>query len=239
MVRKRIADMLQEEAQKFIPTEGEPVIEVTATPINSPENNGKESDDASVDTSAEKELLTDTTQESSVKGTSRTKAELEATVKELKNNLAQLEESQVSLEKENNSLQKENNSLQKENNSLQKENNSLQKQNTDLQASFSEQKNLAEKLKKELNDTKKDALQLAEANSKLVEEMNALKQEEQEKQQKQQKQETEHREITHQPSSLNYKKSHRTVERLATTQPHPQEEKEFGADTSSQMWLLD
>jgi chromosome segregation ATPase len=243
MVKKRLADMIQEEAQKFTPTEGEPVIEVTATPVNSPVNDVKESDEISVNILADQELSTDATEQTSPKHTSPTKAELEATVKELKDTLVQLEESQFSLEKENNSLQKESNSLQKENNSLQKENNTLQKQNTDLQASLSEQKSLAEKLKKELHDTKKDALHLAEANSKLVEQMNAFKreeQEEQEKQETQQKLEKQQKEIVHKPSSLNYKKSHRTVERLATSQPHIQEEKEeFGADTSSQMWLLD
>ncbi|BAY15672.1 hypothetical protein NIES2109_30170 [Nostoc sp. HK-01] len=77
-----------------------------------------------------------------------TKADLEATIKDL----------QTTLEK-NQATEK-----------------ALQKQIKELQSALSEQKLSIEHLTQELDETKKTALQLAEANSKLIEENKALQQ---------------------------------------------------------------
>ncbi len=103
---------------------------------------------------------------------------------------------------------------------------------------------------KELDEAKKAAIHLAESNSQLIEEINSLKQEnesfteanaklveqsklEQSKQSSALKQQKPIYPVKQSYHQDNYRKSYRTSERLATTQPDESE------DTSSQMWLLD
>ena len=214
MVRKRVADLLQEEAQKFTPTEGESAIEVTATPI-----------ETSVDEKEEDDTSTQEASSTHAKRTSPTKADLEVTLKDLQETLDKSQQNEKALEK----------------------------QIIDFQSALSEQKTLAGRLTKELQDAKKAALQLAEANSQLIEdkEKNAVK--EQTKKAEIVKQEIVKQEIVkqelvkqelakqelvkQQPKEPyrpeKYRKSYRTSVNLAKSQP------DKAADDSSQMWLLD
>ncbi|WYL94785.1 MAG: hypothetical protein HEQ35_13840 [Gloeotrichia echinulata IR180] len=200
MVKKRLSDLLQEEAEKFTPPQGEPVIEVTAEQVS--EENA----------SALEELTTESPTQipepTTTKRTVPTKADLETTIKELQESLEQANQKQAS----------------------------LQQQVVDSQADVAEQKALAERLIKELDEAKQAAVHLAAANSLLIEEINALKAEtEIYKQQKEiPKQELEiqqHEKEAYNP--LSYRKSHRSSIKLATKQPEEE------TDNSSQMWLLD
>lgn len=183
MVRKRLADLLQEEAQKFTPPQGESVIEISAEVIAEASDSPTEEPPVQI---------------------SESTAALEATVNELR----------TTLEK------------------AQKKETTLQKQITDLQSALSSQKAATENLTKELDETKKTALQLAESNSKLIEEINGFKQ----------VKEIVKKEIVKAPvttpvkeayNSLNYKKSHRSPERL---QEKPTQANDDFADNT---WLYD
>lgn len=217
MVKKRVSvsDLLQEEAQKFTPSEGESAIEVTAEAVS-------EQNEPVAEESPTPE------QSATAKRTTPTKADLEVTINELKESLEQSQKKEATLEK----------------------------QVVDLQAAVAEQKALAKRMTKELDEAKKAAIHLAESNSLLIEEINLLKQEKESfteanaKLVEQSKVEQSKLEQSKQSSALkqqkpiyqpvkpgyhqdNYRKSYRTSERLATTQPDESE------DTSSQMWLLD
>jgi len=200
MVKKRLSDLLQEEAQKFTPPEGESVIEVTAQAISEPDV-----------LAAEETPL----QIPAARRTTPTKADLEITIQELTETLEQSHEKEAT----------------------------LQKQVVDLQSAVSQQKALATKLTKELDEAKQAALHLADSKSKLIEEISSLKQEKenvteansqlvaQSNALKQQQESYKPVKSTYNP--LNYKKSYRSSEKLATTQPDESE------DSSSAMWLLD
>ena len=246
MVKRRVADVLQEQAQKFTPDEGNSAIEVSAEAIVE-------------HAEPTQELSTDTPEQTNARRTSPTKADLEATVKQLQETLEQSHEKEKKLQQKNSDLQS----------ALSGE-----------QALLSEQKTLVERLTKELYDAKKAALQLAQANSQLIEESNVLKQEKENikesivvKQEKEFIPASSYRKSHHaseklpqhqpqqnqlKPAGSSYKKSH-----YSSDSPQEQlEEKEFkpadsykkshrspvnlglnqadeGADTSSQMWLLD
>ncbi|MEH2126936.1 hypothetical protein [Nostoc sp.] len=208
MARKQsLSDLLQEEAQKFTPPEGESAIEVTAEKIVEEQ---AESDEESLGQPLE---LTSTKR-------SPTKADLEATVKELTNNLETSHKKEASLGQEITDLQSK-----------------LSKQKTFV----SEQKSLLEQLAKELDETKKTALQLAEANSLLIEEINSFKKEAEQKAEEKSKlvvKETSAiKPVKDHYNPLNYKKSHRSSETLAQAQPQNQPN-EY-PDSSNEMWLLD
>ncbi|MDZ7960645.1 MAG: hypothetical protein RMY34_22645 [Aulosira sp. DedQUE10] len=204
MVKKRLSDLLQEEAQKFTPSEGESAIEVTAEAVSEP------------DLLATEETPTQTPEQSTAaKRTTPTKADLEITIKELTETIEQSQAKEAS----------------------------LQKQVVDLQSAVSEQKTLAKRLTKELDEAKKAALHLADSNSKLIEEINSLKQEKEnvaaansqlvEKSNALKKQQETYKPVKHSYDQINYRKSYRSSETLATTQPDESE------DSSSAMWLLD
>ncbi|MEH2231055.1 MAG: hypothetical protein V7K71_15780 [Nostoc sp.] len=212
MARKQsLSDLLQEEAQKFTPPEGESAIEVTAEKI------------VEEQASADEESLGQPLEPASTKR-SPTKADLEATVKELTSNLETSHKKEASLGQEITDLQSK-----------------LSKQKTFV----SEQKSLLEQLTKELDETKKTALQLAEANSLLIEEINSFKKEAEQK--AVQKVEEKSKLVVKETSAikpvkdhynpLNYKKSHRSSETLAQNQPQNQPN-EY-PDSSNEMWLLD
>ncbi|MEH2164703.1 MAG: hypothetical protein V7K38_27525 [Nostoc sp.] len=206
MARKQsLSDLLQEEAQKFTPPEGESAIEVTAEAI------------AEEEASSDEESSAQTLDPTSTKRTSPTKADLEATVKELTTNLEKSHKKETSLELEIADLQSK-----------------LSKQQT----LASEHKLLAQQVTKEFEETKKTALQLAEANSQLIEENNALKQTAEDNSKKLVvKETTAIKPVKDHYNPLNYKKSHRSSETLAQNQPQNQPN-EY-PDSSNEMWLLD
>ncbi|MBN3962867.1 hypothetical protein [Nostoc sp. NMS8] len=94
MARKQsLSDLLQEEAQKFTPPEGESAIEVTAEKV------------AEEEVSSDEESLGQPLEPTSTKRTSPTKADLEATVKELTGNLETSHKKEASLGQEITDLQ--------------------------------------------------------------------------------------------------------------------------------------
>ncbi|QMS87072.1 hypothetical protein HUN01_05580 [Nostoc edaphicum CCNP1411] len=206
MARKQsLSDLLQEEAQKFTPPEGESAIEVTAEKV------------VEEQAASDEESLGQPLEPASTKR-SPTKADLETTVKELTSNLETSHKKEASLGQEIADLQSK-----------------LSKQKTFA----SEQKSLLEQLTKELDETKKTALQLAEANSQLIEEINALKQtaEDKSKLAVAVKETSAIKPVKDHYNPLNYKKSHRSSETLAQAQPQNQPN-EY-PDSSNEMWLLD
>ncbi|HEY9803471.1 MAG TPA: hypothetical protein V6D25_24210 [Leptolyngbyaceae cyanobacterium] len=146
-----------------------------------------------------------------------TKADLEATIKEL----------QASLKK-----------------STQQEK-TLQQKIDELQAALSEQKSSFKKLTKELEETKKTALQLAEANSQLIEEHKSLalaQEKEQQKleqqrleQEKQKQEQLQKQKDIYKP--VPYRKSTRLPDNRPT-QP-TQTTNEIKDDFASNTWLYD
>ncbi|MEH1934592.1 MAG: hypothetical protein V7L14_12905 [Nostoc sp.] len=205
MARKQsLSDLLQEEAQKFTPPEGEPAIEVTAEKI------------ADEQASSDEEFSAQTLELTSTKRTTPTKADLEAAVKELTTNLEKSHKKEASLGQELADLQSK-----------------LSKQKTFV----SEQQSVIQQLTKELEETKKTALQLAEANSQLIEEINALKQTAEDNSKLVAKETSAIKPVKEHYNPLNYKKSHRSSETLAQNQPQNQPN-EY-PDSSNEMWLLD
>jgi hypothetical protein len=219
MVKKRLSDLIQEEAQKLTPNENESVIEVTAQEVTEQ------------DTSDAAASPTQTPEPTAAKRTIPTKADLEIIIKELKETLEKKQDKEKY----------------------------LQQQIADLQSSVSEQKASTEKLTKELQEAKKAAIHLAEANSQLIEENNSLKQEKeqellrqekeqellkQEKEQELLKQEKENKllqqekdnksaiQVKEKYDPMGYRKSHRVPEHLLERQ---KEEDDFAANT----WLYD
>jgi predicted RNase H-like nuclease (RuvC/YqgF family) len=169
MAKKNISDLTQEESKKFIPLQGEPIIEIIAEAV------------------LETQIQTPETPIPAIKNQS----ELEAIIKELQKTVDTLK---------------------------QKESTLMQKISA-LQMVISEQKALAERLTEELYETKQTALQLADSNSQLLEEIKIFKQPSQQ---------------TSQISkSSQYKKSHRSIERL---QEKPNQDSE---DFSKNTWLYD
>ena len=169
MAKKNISDLTQEESKKFIPLQGEPIIEIIAEAV------------------LETQIQTPETPIPAIKNQS----ELEAIIKELQKTVDTLK---------------------------QKESTLMQKISA-LQMVISEQKALAERLTEELYETKQTALQLADSNSQLLEEIKVFKQPSQQ---------------TSQISkSIQYKKSHRSIERL---QEKPNQDSE---DFSKNTWLYD
>jgi predicted nucleic acid-binding Zn-ribbon protein len=169
MAKKNISDLTQEESKKFIPLQGEPIIEIIAEAV------------------LETQIQTPETPIPAIKNQS----ELEAIIKELQKTVDTLK---------------------------QKESTLMQKISA-LQMVISEQKALAERLTEELYETKQTALQLADSNSQLLEEIKIFKQPSQQASQ-----------IS---KSIQYKKSHRSIERL---QEKPNQDSE---DFSKNTWLYD
>ncbi|MBR8833514.1 MAG: hypothetical protein DSM106950_05600 [Stigonema ocellatum SAG 48.90 = DSM 106950] len=90
---------------------------------------------------------------------------------------------------------------------------SLKQEIVDLQSSSSDQKELVEQLKKELDEAKQAAVYLAQTNSKLTEEIGTLK---------------------HEPKTskaITYRRQYRQPEHLPKKQP--------GASDSFEIWLFD
>jgi predicted nucleic acid-binding Zn-ribbon protein len=173
MPKKNLSNLIQEEAQKFIPLQGEPVIEVAAEAV------------------LETQTLTTEIPDSP----SNKKLELEARIEELGQTITALK---------------------------QKED-TLKNKISDLQIVVTEKDALVERLTTELQETKQTALQLADSNSQLLEEIKVFKQP--------------HTQTSEQATqiskSIQYKKSHRSIERL---QEKPTQDSE---DFSKNTWLYD
>ncbi|HIK28657.1 MAG: hypothetical protein N3E45_13375 [Oscillatoriaceae bacterium SKW80] len=167
MAKKRIADLLRQEAKKFSQTE-----EVSV-----------ESDisDISKDTASDSETS---------KPTEPNLAELQALVTELTAALEQARKNEAA----------------------------LQQQIADLKFQLEEQKSFGEKLEKEFKLAKKAAVDLAEANTKLIEEIQNLKKQEKQEEKKQ-------AQIPKKPAPQVLK---------FDTQPIPQ-----SGDFAANSWLLD
>ncbi|MTJ06361.1 MULTISPECIES: hypothetical protein [unclassified Anabaena] len=187
MPKKNLSNLIQEEAQKFTPLQGESVIEVSAEAVL--------------------EIPVPTTTTAAATSINNHQLELAANIQELQQTVGKL---------------------------TQKESN-LKKQISDLQIVVSEKEALVERLTKELSETKQTALQLADSNSQLLEELKAFKQPHQQVSQQS------HQQSSKQPSSqasqisksIQYKKSHRSIERL---QEKPSQDSE---DFSANTWLYD
>jgi chromosome segregation ATPase len=227
MVRKRVSvsELIQEEAQKFIPPEGESAIEVTAEAI------------VEENVLVAGEPPTQTPQSTTVKQTDTAKADLEATIKDFQETLKQANHNSAAFQQEVVGLQssiseqkalterltkdlheakKTALQLAEANSQLVEEINSLKQE----KASFTEANS---QLVEEINSLKQEKASFTEANSQLVEEINSLKPPEKETSK-----------LVKEPyNPVNYRKSHRSSIKLAQTQPDEYE------DTSSQMWLLD
>jgi ribonuclease HI len=136
---------------------------------------------------------------------------------------------ETQVQTDNNQLELEANikELQEAISTLKQKESTLIKQISDLQIVVSEQEALAERLTKELYETKQTALQLADSNSQLLEEIKVLNQPSQQP----------HSQLSQQGSqiskSIQYKKSHRSIERL---QEKPNQDSE---DFSKNTWLYD
>jgi predicted nucleic acid-binding Zn-ribbon protein len=173
MAKKNISNLTQEESKKFIPLQGEPIIEIIAEPVLEPE------------------IQTPETPINTIK----TQSDLEAIIKELQKTVDTLK---------------------------QKESTLIEKISA-LQMVISEKKALTERLTEELYETKQTALQLADSNSQLLEEIKVFKQPSQQPSQQ----------ASQISKSIQYKKSHRSIERL---QEKPNQDSE---DFSKNTWLYD
>jgi chromosome segregation ATPase len=183
MPQKNLSNLIQEEAQKFTPLQGESVIEVSAEAVL--------------------ETPVSTTTTAAATSINNHQLELAANIQELQQTVGKL---------------------------TQKESN-LKKQISDLQIVVSEKEALVERLTKELSETKQTALQLADSNSQLLEELKAFKQPYQQSHQQSSKQPSS--QASQISKSIQYKKSHRSIERL---QEKPSQDSE---DFSANTWLYD
>ncbi|WP_017316527.1 hypothetical protein [Mastigocladopsis repens] len=241
MAKKNLSDLLQEEAQKFSPPEGETTIDVVAITDNnpsSPSDNDTGKEEGSAQLEEESKQAADST---TSKRTNPTKAELEATVKELKEALEKAQQKETSLVKD---LKETIEKAQQQETSLvkdlketiekaQQKEASFQQEVADLQSDLSKQKKLAAKLKTELDDAKQAAVHLAGANSKLTETITTLQQEKEKTQSSQQKKEDNQSSPKSIKSSISNRKSYHLPERQPVNKP------EESVDNSSPMWLLD
>lgn len=98
MVKKQqnsISKLLQEEAQKSPPQEGETTIETTATPVDSPNGSVEQHNSHQAE-----EDSTPVVEQTTTRRTNPTKAELEVIKKELKNTVEQAQENEASLKQQ-------------------------------------------------------------------------------------------------------------------------------------------
>ncbi|MBW4633642.1 MAG: hypothetical protein KME30_17625 [Iphinoe sp. HA4291-MV1] len=235
--KKHLSDLLQEEAQKFSPSDGETTIDVAAISDDNPStssNNDTGKEDGSAQLEEEsKQAVTLITSEH----TNPTTVELEATVKELKETVAKAQQKEASLVKKLKEILEKKETLEKAQQKevylveelketlakAQQKEVYLQQEVTDLQSALSEQQKLAARLKTELDDAKQAAIQLAEANSQLTETISTIST-------LQQPKEKQKGNIQPQKS---YKKSYRLPDKMPVSKP------EESVETSSPMWLLD
>lgn len=210
MVKRRLTDLIQEEAQKVTIPGDDNVIEVTATSVP-----------ATTEAEVKAEAKSPVAEPAPI--VNPINKELEAQIKQLQDSLEKSQKTELDLRQEI----------------------------SDLEAKLLQQKQAADKFKKELGEAKKAAVHLADANSKLSDEIDIFKQEKaaleaeklklesekieaekvkQEQPKQSQIQKHNQQEIS---KSLAYRKSHRALDNLPNFAP-PEE-----PDDSMQMWLLD
>lgn len=164
--KKSLSDMLRQEAGKSSETEVQSTIEVTADEIKTN------------DTPALEKLQLDTFNTNRAASSDSTNTELEVSITQLKESLEKAHQKERSLEEQIADMQSELSEQKALVKKLQKE--------VDKSKDFdAEQKTLVEKLQKELDKAKQvkteleqakaAAIQLAELNNKLTEEVNSLK----------------------------------------------------------------
>ncbi|WP_200817623.1 hypothetical protein [Calothrix rhizosoleniae] len=249
MPRKRLSNLIKEEAQaqKLTPNQtDESTIDVEAKAVD---NQDAESS-TSTDTDSPTEMQANTTPTAAPKSPNSkpmaiTKADLEITVQELKQDLEQADKTEAELreqvaklqsdlstgksltEKLNQELTAQKSLTEKLNQELAEGKSLTEKLNQEL----AEGKSLIDKVNAELNATKKDALQLAETNTKLTDEIEAFKQENIKPGAIQRRKMQQESSIVH--KSTKYPKR---TPRPIVSKNRSQEE---GAENSTQMWLLD
>ncbi len=193
MARKRpsVSDMIQEKVQNTSTPEGESVIDITAKEITQEESSAEE---------------------------------LETTVKQLQEHLEntrqnqeklqqQIQELQAALSTKEATIKNLQTSLEK----MQNNEENLRQKIQELQSVLSEKDVLIERLNQELREAKQAAVQLAEANSKLIEEAQVSKKQ---------------KEIS---KPVSYRKSYRAIEKIPPKQP----QESTDSPDSAPMWLLD
>ena len=161
MVKKRLADLLHEEADKFPNSETEGVEEAQADELIAEE----------IET--EDEAETEEHDDTRPKRTAPTKAELQAIVTELTTSLALAHQTVDSLQQQIVDLESELDIQKASVADLQSE---LHKQTTSV-SDLQKKLDRAQQKKNEFEEAKKAALQLADANSKLIEEIETMKKE--------------------------------------------------------------
>lgn len=159
MAKKRLSDLLHEEAEKFPNSETEVVVEAQVEEVLEEE--------ADTEEAAE----TEEHDETRPKRTAPTKAELQAIVTELTTSLALAHQTVESQQQQIAELQSELDIQRASVADLHSELESQRTSVTDLQKKLDR----AQPKKNEFEEAKKAALQLADANSKLIEEIEALK----------------------------------------------------------------
>ena len=162
MAKKSLTDLLREEVEKS------PDLEL--------ENAGENTDDEIIEPNTEsvEKLPMNTSDKPSAKHASATKAELEATITELQAALKEAqhkEETFAELKADLEEAYRKEGALQQQINDLQSE---LQHQKKSVHKLEKELEKI-EHLKADLQQAKKAAVQLADANEKLIEEVNTLK----------------------------------------------------------------
>ncbi|RUT02853.1 hypothetical protein DSM106972_057730 [Dulcicalothrix desertica PCC 7102] len=209
MARKRLADLVQEEANKdTTDTTKASVIDVTATPVEE---------------SLEQESANE---ENNTEGTHLSKADLEVTIQELNELIAQVHQSEANLQNQVEQLQS---ALSEQKQLSEYSEKALAEQKTKADRS---EKELKEAKKTALQLAEANS-QLSAEIEELKQTVALLEQQRQPQQQRPQVKEKPPA-ITKAP--ISYRKSYGTLERL---QVQPSVEQTHSSDTSSPMWLLD
>ncbi|BDA74856.1 hypothetical protein CAL7716_090220 [Calothrix sp. PCC 7716] len=209
MARKRLADLVQEEANKDTADSTKAsVIDVTATPVE------ELSEQESVN------------EENNTEGTHLSKADLEVTIQELNELIAQVHQSEANLKNQVEQLQS---ALSEQKELSKRSEKALAEQKTSSERS---EKELKEAKKTALQLAEANS-QLSAEIEELKQTVALLEQQRQPQQQRPQAKEKPPA-ITKAP--ISYRKSYGTLERL---QVQPSVEQTHSSDTSSPMWLLD
>ena len=243
MAKRNLSDLLKEEVKK--PAGDQSTIDVPASEVK---DMNKQTKTASVDLEATvKELQENLTQARKNEETLQKQASgFQSTIAEQEKLFKQLQK-EVEEAKKLGNLQDSVEELKKDLAEARKNEKSLEKLIGELQLTLQEKDEFAEKLNAELYAAKKDALQLAEANTKLTAEMNAAQKVAEiesaatkpASRQPATKQRVPNKSAITQPkkdysSSLAYRKHY-----SRPTGPLPDSELKESNSSSSPMWLLD
>lgn len=214
MAKRRLADLVQEEANKdTTDTTKASVIDVTATPVEE---------------SSEQESATE---ENNTEGTHLSKADLEATIQELNELIAQVHQSEANLQKKVEKLQS---ALSEQKELSERSEKALAEQQTKAERSEKELKE-AKKAALQLAEANSELTAEIEELKQTIASYEQQRQPQQKQpQQKQPQAKEKPAAITKAP--ISYRKSYGTLERL---QVQPSVEQTHSSDTSSPMWLLD